>query len=84
MIGRTWDKQIATYPSQPDGPLKRAGGYVYIYMYIYIYILKTPAQVIAAPQTLPESSLHLGGDMLLFCISVSLLLSSKHLFFVFL
>ena len=40
MIGRTWDKQIATYPSQPDGLLKEAGGYIYIYieMYIYIYI----------------------------------------------
>ena len=26
MIGRTWDRQIATYSSQPDGPLKGAGG----------------------------------------------------------
>ena len=27
---------IATYASQPDGPLKGAGGY-HIYIYIYIY-----------------------------------------------
>ena len=35
MIGRTWDKQIATYPSQPDGPSKegRAGTYTYAYTY---------------------------------------------------
>ena len=29
MIGRTWDRQFATYPPQPDGPLKGAGGYVF-------------------------------------------------------
>ena len=28
MIGRTWDRQIATYASQPGGPLKGAGGFV--------------------------------------------------------
>ena len=28
MIERTWDKQFATYTSQPDGPLKGAGGYL--------------------------------------------------------
>ena len=38
MIGRTWDKQIATYSSQPDGPLKGAGGYTYICIYVYMYI----------------------------------------------
>ena len=27
---------IATYASQPDGPLKGAGGYIYIYIYIYV------------------------------------------------
>ena len=32
MIGRIWDRQIATYASQPDGPLKGAGGYIYMYM----------------------------------------------------
>ena len=32
MIGRTWDRRFAQYPSQPDGPLKGAGGYIYIYM----------------------------------------------------
>ena len=26
MIGRTWDRQFAQYASQPDGPLKGAGG----------------------------------------------------------
>jgi len=36
MIGRTWDRQFATYPSQPDGPLKGAGGYIHIYIYIYM------------------------------------------------
>ena len=38
MIERTWDRQFATYSSQPDGPLKGAGGYIYIYIYIYIYV----------------------------------------------
>ena len=28
MIGRTWDRQIATYASQLDCPLKVAGGYI--------------------------------------------------------
>jgi len=27
MIGRTWDRRFAQYPSQPDGPLKGAGGF---------------------------------------------------------
>ena len=27
MIGRTWDKQMETYASQPDGLLKEAGGF---------------------------------------------------------
>jgi hypothetical protein len=30
MIERTWDKQMETYASQPDGLLKEAGGYDYI------------------------------------------------------
>ena len=34
MIGRTWDRQMATYPSQLDGPLKGAGGYLFIYIHI--------------------------------------------------
>ena len=38
IIGRTWDKQIATYPSQLDGPPKGGPADIYIYMYIYIYI----------------------------------------------
>ena len=38
MIGRTWNLQLAKYASQPDGPLKGAGGYIYIYIYIFIYI----------------------------------------------
>ena len=36
MIRRTWDKQMATYSSQPDGPLKGAGGYIYIYIYFFL------------------------------------------------
>jgi len=28
MIGRTWDRQFAQNSSQPDGPLKGAGGYI--------------------------------------------------------
>ena len=32
MIGGTWDEQLATYPSQPDGPLNGTGGY---HMHIY-------------------------------------------------
>ena len=31
------DRRIATYSSQPDGPLKGAGGYIYVYVYIYMY-----------------------------------------------
>ena len=34
MIGRTWDKQMETYASQPDGLLKEAGGYLYVYIWI--------------------------------------------------
>ena len=30
-------QQLQTYPSQPDGPLKGAGGYI-VCIYIYIYI----------------------------------------------
>jgi hypothetical protein len=30
IIGRTWDRQFAQNPSQPDGPLKGAGGYIHI------------------------------------------------------
>ena len=40
MIGGTWVRQIATYSSQPDGPLKGAGGYYHISLYIYIDIEK--------------------------------------------
>ena len=36
MIGRTWDRQIVQYSSQPGGPLKGAGGYIYIYILIYV------------------------------------------------
>ena len=38
MIRGIWDRQIATYASQPDGPLKGAGGYVCIYIYTYICV----------------------------------------------
>ena len=38
MIGRTWDRQIATYASQPGGPgpLKGAGGYIYITSTVFV------------------------------------------------
>ena len=39
MIGRTWDRRFAQYSSQPGGPLKGAGRYLYLYIYIYMYIL---------------------------------------------
>jgi hypothetical protein len=38
MIGRTRDKQMAPYASQPDGPLKRAGGYIYVHIYVCVCI----------------------------------------------
>ena len=38
MIGRTWDRQFATYASQPDGPLKGAGGYIDMGIYVHIWI----------------------------------------------
>ena len=28
MIGGTWNRRFAQYASQPDGPLKGAGGYI--------------------------------------------------------
>ena len=37
IIGRTWDKQIATYPSQLDGPPKGGPADSYMYTCTYIY-----------------------------------------------
>ena len=38
MIGRIWDRQIATYSSQPDGPPEGGPADIHIYIYMYIYI----------------------------------------------
>ena len=43
MIGRTWDRQFATYSSQPDGPSKEGPAdihYIYIYISTYFCYLK--------------------------------------------
>ena len=39
VIKKTWDRQMETNSSQPDGLLKEAGGYIYIYIYIYDFSL---------------------------------------------
>ena len=41
MIGRTWDRQIATYASQPDGPPKGGPADICISTYTQIYTKTT-------------------------------------------
>ena len=40
MIGGTWDRRFAQYASQPDGPLKGAGGYIIcVYIHVYVHLI---------------------------------------------
>ena len=50
MIGETWDCQFAQYPSQPDGPLKGAGGYICIPIDLAVIVVFVSGSVIVAIQ----------------------------------